>query len=133
VLEFYVYAWYKSHDDATLSYMEDALHCIHTSKDVSSLGWAGKKAKAKINDGRMELVTKWKLDEETNAETWTLSKKRRKMNAWRDYISHQIDISQELDAKFNYPKIKMFSHSAKWIRWYWALKQDSAERHEQAH
>jgi len=30
LLEFYMYAQYKSHDDATLSYMEDALHHFHT-------------------------------------------------------------------------------------------------------
>jgi hypothetical protein len=29
-------------------------------------------------------VKKRKIDEEKNAETWTLSKKRREMNAWRD-------------------------------------------------
>jgi len=33
LLEFYMYARYKSHDDATLSYMEDTLHCVHTLKD----------------------------------------------------------------------------------------------------
>jgi len=30
LLEFNMYARYKSHDDATLSYMEDALHRFHT-------------------------------------------------------------------------------------------------------
>jgi len=34
LLEFYMYARYKSHDDATLSYMGDTLHCFHTFKDV---------------------------------------------------------------------------------------------------
>ena len=34
LLEFSMYARYKSHDDATLSYMEDALHHFHTFKDV---------------------------------------------------------------------------------------------------
>jgi len=38
LLEFYMYARYKSHDDATLSYMEDALHRFHTFKDVFLLG-----------------------------------------------------------------------------------------------
>jgi hypothetical protein len=33
LLEFYMYARYKSHDDGTLSYMEDALHRFHTVKD----------------------------------------------------------------------------------------------------
>ena len=49
LLEFYMYARYKSHDDATLSYMEDALHRFHTFKDVFLLGRAGKKAKCKAN------------------------------------------------------------------------------------
>jgi len=82
--EFYMYARYKSHDDATLSYMEDALLRFHTFKDISLLGRAGRKAKAKANALRMEIVKKRKVDKETSAETWTLSMKRREMNAWRD-------------------------------------------------
>jgi len=34
LLEFYMYARYKSHDDATFNHMEDALHRFHTFKDV---------------------------------------------------------------------------------------------------
>jgi hypothetical protein len=47
---------------------------------------------AKANALRMELLKKRKVDEETNAESWTPSKKWREMNAWLDYISHDIDI-----------------------------------------
>jgi hypothetical protein len=38
------------------------------------------------------------------------SKKRREMNAWRDYVSYQIDVSKEFDANFNFAKIHMTSH-----------------------
>jgi len=133
LLEFYMYARYKSHVDATLSYMEDALCRFHTFKDVFLLGRAGKKVKAKGNALRTELVKKRKVDEETNAETWTPSKKRREMNAWRDYISHEIYVSKELDADFKFPKIHLMSHWVEQIRRYGALQQYSAERHEQAH
>jgi hypothetical protein len=92
LFEFYMYARYKTHDDATLSYMEDTLHRFHTFKDVFLLGRAGKKAIAKGNVLRTEFVKKRKVAEETNAETWTPSKKWHEMNAWRDYISHDIDI-----------------------------------------
>jgi len=51
-----MYAQYKSHHDATLTYMEDTLHRFHTIKDVFLLGQAGKKAKAKVNALRMGLV-----------------------------------------------------------------------------
>jgi hypothetical protein len=54
------------------------------------------------------------------------------MNASRDYISHEMDISNELDAAFNFPKIYLMSHWAKQIRWSGALQLYSAERHEQA-
>jgi len=128
-----MYARYKSYDDATLSYMEDALHCFDTLKDVFLLGRAGKMAKAKANALRTELVKKRKIDEESNAETWTPSKMRREMNAWRDYISHKIDVSKELDADFNFPKIHLMSHWVEQIRQYGALQQYSAERREQAH
>jgi hypothetical protein len=111
-----MYARYKSHDDATLSYMENALHRFHTFKDVFLLGQTGNMAKAKANALRTELVKKRKVDEETNAETWTPSKKRPEMNAWRDYISHEIDVSKELDANFKIPKIHLMSHWAEQIR-----------------
>jgi len=133
LLEFYMYARYNSHDDATLSYMEDALLRFHTFKDVFLLGRAGKKAKTQANALRTELVKKRKVDEETNAETWTPSKKRREMNAWQDYISHKIDVSKELDADFNLPKIHLMSDWVEQIRRYGALQQYSAERHAQAH
>jgi hypothetical protein len=58
LLAFYVYAQYKSHDDATLSCMEDALCCFHTLKDIFFLRQAGKKARAKANGLRTELVKK---------------------------------------------------------------------------
>jgi len=73
------------------------------------------------------------VDEETNAETWTWSKKRYEMNVWCDYISHKIDVSKELDADFNFPKINLLSHWVEQIRRYGALQRYSAERHEQAH
>jgi hypothetical protein len=80
LLEIYMYAPYKSHDDATLSYMEDLLCRFHTFKDVFLLGRARNKAKAKANALRTELVKKRNVGEETNAETWTPSKKWRKLN-----------------------------------------------------
>jgi len=127
-----MYARYKSHDDATLRYMEDALHRFHNFKDVFLLGRAGNKAKAKANALRTERVKKRKVDEQINVETWTPSKKRREINAWRDYISHEIDISKELEADFNFPKIHLMSHWAEQIRRYGTLQQYSSERHEQA-
>jgi len=122
LFEFYRYARYKSHDDATLSYMEDALNRFHTFKDVFLLGRAGKKAKATANAQRLQLLKKRKVDEETNADSWTLSKKQCEMNAWRDYIRHEIDIFKELDADFNFPKIHLMSHRAEQIGQYRALQ-----------
>jgi len=45
--------------------MEDALGRFHTFKDVFLLGRASKKAKAKANALRTELMKKRKVDEET--------------------------------------------------------------------
>jgi hypothetical protein len=133
LLEFYMYTRYKSHDDATLTYMEDALCDFHTFKDVFLLGRVGKQAKAEENTLRTELVKKGKVDEETNAQTWTPSKKRGEMSAWWENISHERDVSKELDADFNCPKIHLMSHWVEQIRRYGAMQQYSAERHEQAH
>jgi len=55
------------------------------------------------------------------------------MNACRDYISREIDVSKELDADFNFPKIHLMSHWVEQICRYGALQQYSAERHEEAH
>ena len=109
--------------------MDDALHRYHSFKDVFLLGQASKKAKAKANALRMELVKKRKVDEETNTEIRTPSKKRLEMNAWRDYISHEIDVSKKLHPNFNVPNIHMMSHRAKQICQYRAFQQYSAERH----
>jgi hypothetical protein len=58
-----------------MSYLEDALHHFHTFKDVFLLGRASKQAKAKANALRTELMKKRKVDEESNADSGTLSKK----------------------------------------------------------
>jgi len=133
LLEFYMYARYKSHDDAILSYMEDAFHRFHTFEDVFLLGRAGKQVKAKANALRTELVKKRKVDQETNAETWRASRKQCETNAWWDYISHKIEVSKELDADLNFPKIHLMSQWVEQVRRYLAVQQYSAERHEQAH
>jgi hypothetical protein len=125
LLEFHMYARIIFHDDTILSYMGDALHRFPTFKDVSLLGQAGKTVKAKSNALRTELVKKRKVDEETNDETWMPSQKQHKMNTWRDYISHKIDISKELDSDFNSPRIHLMSHGAAQIRRYGALQQHS--------
>jgi len=57
-----------------------------------------------------ELVKKRNVDEDTNADHWMPSKRRHKMNAWRGYISHKLDVSNMLDADFNFPKIHLVSH-----------------------
>jgi hypothetical protein len=69
--------------------------------------------KTKANELRTEHVKKRKVGEETNADSLAPSKKLREMNTWRDYVSHKIDISKELDANFNFPKIQLMSHWAK--------------------
>jgi hypothetical protein len=68
---------------------------------------------------------------ETNAESLTPSKKRSQMNAWQEYISHEIYDSKEVDADFNFPKIYLMSHWVEQIGRYGALEQYSAERHEE--
>jgi hypothetical protein len=128
-----MYGRYKSHDDATFSYMEGTIQRFHTVKDVFLLGRAGNNAMAKANALRTELVKKRKVDEETNAETWTPSKKRHEMNTWRDFISHEIHVSKELDANFNFPQIQGMSHWVEQIRPHGALQQYSADKHEQVH
>jgi len=131
LLEFYMYAWYKTHNNATFSYMEDTWYYFHTFKDVFLLGRAGKKTNAKANALRIELVKEQKVDEQIKAETCTPSKKQRKMNARCDYISHEIDVSKDLYAVFNFRMIHWMSYWVKQIRRYGALQQYSAKRHEQ--
>jgi hypothetical protein len=122
LLKFDMYARHKCHDDASLSYMEDALHCVHICKDIVLLERAGKQVKAKANTWRAELVKKRKVDEERTAETWMSFTKRHEINAWQDYISRGIDTSKELNVHFNFPKIYLMSHWAEQIRRYGALQ-----------
>jgi len=113
--------------------MEDTLHRFHTFKNVFLLGRAGEKVNDKANALRTELMKTRKVDEEPNSDCWTPSKKWREMNAWRDFISPEIDISKEFDADFIFPNIHLMSHWAEQILLYGALQQCSAERHEHAH
>jgi hypothetical protein len=131
--KFYMYVHYKSHYDTTLSYIKYSLRCFHTFIDVLLLGRTSKKEKAQANALRTELVKKRKVDEETNADSWTPSKKKRKMNPWQDYFSHERDISKELYPDLNFSKIDLMSHWAEQIGRYGALQLYSAETHEQAH
>jgi hypothetical protein len=133
MLQFNIYARYKSHDNATLSYLEDALRHFHPFKDVFLLGRAGTMAMASANALRTELVKKRKVDNETHGDSWMRSKKRHKMNAWREIISHEIVISKELDGNFNFLKIHLMSYCAKHSWQYRALQHYTAERHEQEH
>jgi len=133
LLEFNKYGRYESHDDPSLRYTEDAFHRLNTYNYGFLLGRAGKNEKSKANALRMELMKKRKVDEETNADSWMGSKQRRETNAWRDYISHKIDVSTELDADNNFPKIQSLSDWAEQIGGYGAFQQSFAERHKQAH
>jgi hypothetical protein len=90
--------------------MEHALCCSCTLIDICLLRRTSKKAKAKANVQRMELVKKRQVDEETNAETWMPSIKRRKMKVWRDYIDYDIYVFKALDDNFNSPKMQLMSH-----------------------
>jgi hypothetical protein len=58
----------------------------------------------------MKLVKMRKVDEETNLECWTPSKKWCEINTWQDSISYEIDLSKELDADCNFPKLHLMSH-----------------------
>jgi hypothetical protein len=49
MFELYIYAEYKSHDDVTLSYLEDAFRRFHTIKNGWFLRSASNEAKAKAN------------------------------------------------------------------------------------
>jgi len=109
LLEFYMYARYKSHDDATLSYMQDAMCRFHTLKDVLIVGRASKEAKPEPNALRTELMKKRKVDDETNAETQNLYKQPGEMNTWREYIRMEINVSKESDANLNFPKSQLMS------------------------
>ncbi|KAF8538639.1 hypothetical protein BDD12DRAFT_884597 [Trichophaea hybrida] len=116
LLEFYMYAGYTSHHDAALSFMDDALCRFHTINDVFLLRQPGKMGKAKANALKIEL-----------------SMKRPEMNAWRDYISHEIEVSKESDTDFDVSKIHLMSHWVEQIRRYGAFKQYFAEINAQAH
>jgi hypothetical protein len=102
--------------------MDDALHWFHTFKDAFLLTRAGKIGNAKGIALRTELMKKQKAVMETNIETWTQSKKWHSMNPWNDYISHEIDVSKELDADFNIPKFHLISHWVEQICRYGALQ-----------
>jgi len=58
LLDFDMYLRYKSHDDAILCYMQDALNFFHTVTEGFLLEQSGKQMKPKANALRWELVKK---------------------------------------------------------------------------
>jgi hypothetical protein len=48
-------------------------------------------------------------------------------------MSHEVDVSQGLDANLNHPKIQLISHRVEHIDGHGTFEQYSAERHDQAH
>jgi hypothetical protein len=130
---FYMYAQYKYHHNATLSYMGDALHRFPTFKDVCLLRRACKEANAQGNALRTEVVKTRKVDKKTNVDTRTLSKTWHEMNHRRKFLRHEIDGSKELDADFNFVKVHLISHWVEQIRQHGALHHYSAKRHEHPH
>jgi hypothetical protein len=61
LLEFYMYARYKSHGDAIFSSMQDSSNHFHTFQAVFSPRLVGRKSKAKPNTLTAELVRKQKV------------------------------------------------------------------------
>jgi hypothetical protein len=102
-----MYAPYTYHDDATLSYLEHDMHSVHIFKGHFLLGRACKNATAKANTLRMEHMKQGKVDNETNAETWTRSRKRGEPNACQECISHVIAVFNELDAEVDFLMIQL--------------------------
>jgi len=115
LFDFSLYTWYKSQDDATLSDVWDAWSRDHTIKDGFLHGQAGIWSKARGNPLRSELVMTRKVDEQTIACFWTMSMKPLEMNTWLEYLSQVINMSKELDADFNFPKIRWRKHWAEQI------------------
>jgi hypothetical protein len=70
LLVLYMYAQYITHNDVTLSYMEDAMRRFPNCNNDLLLERAAEKAKTKTNALITELVNKRKKDEDTHAETW---------------------------------------------------------------
>jgi len=120
--EFRIYAEYLSHNDATLSYMEDAFCHFHIFNNISWLGRTDNMVKAKANALRIKHVKKRKVDEQINAEIWKLSKNLCEMNGSQNCIQHEIDVSNKLKANFNFQKIHLMSHWVEQIAWYGALQ-----------
>jgi hypothetical protein len=75
-------------------------------------------------------MKKRNVDKKTNAERGAPSNMRHEMNAWLDFVSPEIDVSNELDAVFNFPRIHMNSPLVEQIPRYKAWQQFSPEGHE---
>jgi hypothetical protein len=73
------------------------------------------------------------VDEETDHKTWMPSKMGSKMNAWGSYISHKIEVSKELDANFNIPKIHFMTQWVERIHSSRPLEQSPTDSHKHAH
>jgi hypothetical protein len=134
LLEFFFYASYPSHDQATLDLMENALRRFHATKDVFLRYRAGKRVAAGATERRADLIqqrdadlARQRLD---GLSSTALQAERR---SWNDFIDAEVVETVEDGAHWNFPKIHLMMHFCEQVRRFGALGQWSTEIGESSH
>jgi hypothetical protein len=134
LLEFFFYASYTSHDQATLDLMENALRRFHEHRDVFRQYRAGKRAIIDARDLRTELIQRRdaalagrRLDGLSPAVL------RVERHSWNAFIDAEVVNCAEDGAHWNFAKLHLMLHFCDQVRRLGSFGQWSTEIGESSH
>jgi hypothetical protein len=134
LLEFFFYASYTSHDEATLDLMENALRRFHETKDVFLRYSAGRRVAASATERRANLIGQRDADlaqrRLAGLSSTALQAERR---SWNTFIDAEVVETVEDGAHWNFPKLHLMMHFSVQVHRCGSLGQWSTEIGERSH
>jgi hypothetical protein len=134
LLEFFFYASYTSHDQATLDLMENALRRFHEHKDVFRQYRAGKRITTDARELRTELIKQREAAlTQRRLEGLSPAALRDERHSWNAFIDAEVVDCAEDGAHWNFPKLHLMLHFRDQVRRFGSLGQWSTEIGESSH
>jgi hypothetical protein len=134
LLEFFFYASYTSHDEATLNMMDNALRRFHQHRDVFLRYRAGKRVAAGARDRRAELAGERDADlAQMRRDGATAHALQVAHHDWRAFIDAEVVDCEEGAAHWNFPKLHLMLHFCDQVHRFGCLGRWSTEIGESSH
>ena len=134
LIDFHLLAQYKTHTEATLQYMQNALDSFHQEKDIFQEFRVGKRAQKDIDTAIAELASKQAEEARTRQRLGESAAKRRKVTVkHREEIAvTRVDQAVE-KAHFNFIKMHLLRHFGSTVQRFGSIPLFSTDISELAH